>query len=194
MKRITVVFLVFLFLSACFSMVASGIQIWPGKLTITMDEGYRGEEIKHPIQVTNPHSYDINVSARIDNPSADKLSEGYSYIPNLSWVKTVPEMLYLPAKTSGEFEVFIEIPESERSLHYNESWETWVILSSSSDPESQGDVNIQIELGVKLFIKTPPSIGLTMIQNLYILLGVIISIIVTVVTVFYVKKKKRNVS
>jgi len=73
-------------------------------------------------------------------------------------------MLYLPAKTSGEFEVFIEIPESERQLHYNESWETWVILSSSSDPESQGDVNIQIELGVKLFIKTPPSIGKTYIS------------------------------
>ena len=45
MKRITVVFLVFLLLSACFPMVASGIQIWPGKLTITLEEGYRGEEI-----------------------------------------------------------------------------------------------------------------------------------------------------
>ena len=84
-NKIVVTFLVFSCLFSCFSMVArSDIKIWPASLTITMQGGFSDEEITHPIQVTNPHSRGLNVSARIESPAISQLKEGYSYMPNLS--------------------------------------------------------------------------------------------------------------
>ena len=191
MKKITVMFLVFLVLFTSFSVVVSGIKIWPGKHYITINKWYsEGEEVDHPrIQVTNTESYGINVSVSIDNPHVNTLSGGYSQIPDLSWVKVVPEVLYLPGGSSDFVEVFIEIPESEQSLHYNEKWEALVVFSPPIKPD--GGVNVQVELAVKLFIKTPTG-EVARIPYIYILLGIIISAIIIYMTQSYVKKKKSS--
>jgi hypothetical protein len=172
-------------------MVASSVKIWPGKHYITINKWYStGEEVKHPrIQVMNTESYDINVSVSIDNPHVNTLSGGYSQIPDLSWVKVFPEVLYLPGGSSDFVEVFIEIPESEQSLHYNEKWEALVVFTPPIKPG--GGVNVQVELAVKLFIKTPTG-EVARIPYIYILLGIIISAIIIYMTQSYVNKKKSS--
>jgi len=193
-RKITVMILVFLLLLVCSSVFVRGsIQIWPGKLTITMAEGYPKEAIKYKIQVTNPYSYDVNASARVENPAIEKLSDGYTFIPNLSWVSTTPEILHIPAHESRFLEAIITIPDDEKPRHYNESWETWVVISSDRGSGSSGGFFFQIELAVKFFINTPPEKARQQIpQTLYlILLFIIVGLIAAATFVFYAKKRER---
>ncbi|MCX6665863.1 MAG: hypothetical protein NT038_07400 [Euryarchaeota archaeon] len=108
----------------------SSLKIWPAKLTISMPEGYSNGTIFYQIEVTNPYTYEVNASARIENPDVLQLSEGYTCIPNLTWVNISPQTLHLPANTAGYFGVSLDIPEKEKQFYYNNSWETWVVISS----------------------------------------------------------------
>ena len=192
MKKLIILFLAFLVLFSSFSIVAeAGIQIWPGKLTITMNEWYdKWIETKYnKIQVTNPYSYGINVSVKLNHPGTQVISEGYSYIPDLSWIRIEPETIYLPPNTSNTFEVIIEVPKDEQLKYFNEKWETWAIFTSNLYPGRQGGMNFQVELAVKLFINTPKGEAAGS-QYLYIVLFSISTIFVVFVILLYSKKRK----
>jgi hypothetical protein len=170
------------------SQAQAGLQIWPGKLTISMPEGYPTERISYQIQVTNPYTYPVNASARVENPDAQQLTTNYSFIPERSWVSVEPEMLYLPANTSSTFQVFLDIPKAERSNYYNESWETWVIFSSDKPAGDAGGVSFQVELAVKLYIQTPSAENVPTAGIFFIVLGVLIAGGVTVILVRLARK------
>ena len=189
-KKIIFLILVFLILSMCFSMITSGIKIWPGKYDININRWpNNNEKVDTPtIQVTNTESYDINVSIRVDHPASETITEGYSFIPDLSWVRVIPEKLFIPAGYSDELELFIEVPESEQSSHYNEKWETLVVITP---PVKKGQgINFQTELAVKLFITTPKG-EYAQIQYIFILLCTLILIIIVLIALNHVRKKKR---
>ena len=173
-------------------MTASSMKVWPGKQYITINRWYgENDDIKNPIiYVTNTESYGLNVSVRVDSPHISTMDEGYSFIPDLSWVKTDPEILYLPPYSTGEIEIFIQVPESEQSLHYNERWETLVVVSPPM--ETGGGLNVQTELAVKLFIRTPTGEA-EQIQYIPIVF-IVIFLIIVVLVIFYGKKKKMNKS
>lgn len=194
MKKTTVIILVILFLFACSSVVVQSghIQIWPGKLWITINEWpSEDEDVKYPtIQVTNPQSQAINVSTKTDNPAAADLTGDYSYIPDLSWVSTIPEMLYLLPGESGEFRVVIKVPEDEQSSHFNEKWLTLVTVYSR-DEKIPGSFNIQTEIGVKLFIKTPEGV-VAEIQPIHVLLFFFILLVIVYLAYSSTKKKKSS--
>jgi len=207
-KKVAVAFLVALFLLICLSSSSEAIKIWPGIMTIDMPEGYQKEPIHYRIQVTNTHSYGINVSARVENPHTVDLSEGYSYMADLSWIRTEPETLFIPAESSKFIEVYIEIPETEKPLQYNKSWESHIIISSDPPRSSKG-VLFRIELVVKLFIHTPPdTMGTQAPLGLYLLIGIIGGFVILITfssiikkkraenldraAIFYVKKKERT--
>jgi len=169
-----VILLVFL-LQLLTTQVQAGLQIWPGKLTISMPEGYPTERISYHIQVTNPYTYSVNASARVENPDVQQLTTNYSYIPDLSWITVEPETLYLPANTSSTFKVFLDVPKSEQSDYYNTSWETWVVISSDKSAGDTGGLVFQVELAVKLFIHTPSRQNEPTTGIFFILIGVIIT-------------------
>jgi hypothetical protein len=170
------------------STAQASLQIWPGKLTISMPDGYPTERISYQIQVTNPYSYPVNASARVENPDVQQLTTNYSYIPDLSWVTVEPETLYLPANTSSSFKVFLDVPKSERSSYYNTSWETWVVISSDKPAGDTGGLIFQVELAVKLFIRTPSGENAPTAGIFFIILGVIITGGVAVVVLRHVRK------
>ncbi len=192
MKKLTILILAILVLISSFSIVAeAGIQIWPGKLTITMNQWYdKWIETKYnKIQVTNPYSYGINVYVKLNHPGTQVISEGYSYIPDLSWIRIEPETIYLPPNTSNTFEVIIEVPNDEQLKYFNEKWETWAVFTSNLYPGRQGGMNFQVELAVKLFINTPKAEA-TGSQYLYIILLLISAISVVFIILLYSKKRK----
>lgn len=191
MKKIIVLFLAFLIIFTVFSMVASGVKIWPGKISIEINKWYSdAENVEHPkIQITNTESYGINVAVGIDNPHNKMLNRGYTQIPDVSWIKVVPEELYIPGGSSDFVEVFIEVPEGEQSSHYNKKWEALVVFNPPNKPG--GAINVQIELAVKLFIETPSGEE-ARIQPIHFLLVFIILIIIILVGMSYVKKKKSS--
>lgn len=191
MNRITVTVLFSLFVLVCLSVSVNGFAIWPGKLEITLSEGYQNEDIIHPIQVTNSLPRAINASAVVNNPANTSLTEGYSFIPNVSWIKIEPEILYVPANSSSLFQLIVEIPESEVPLQYNKSWETWVTISS--DEYSGGverGVYFKTELAVKIFIDTPSGEGKIQIQNLLLPFGIILAITVVLLSFFFLRIKR----
>ena len=169
-----IILLVFL-LPLLTSQAQASLQIWPGKLTISMPEGYPTERISYQIQVTNPYTYSVNASARVENPDMQQLTTNYSYIPDLSWITVEPETLYLPANTSSTFQIFLDVPKSERSSYHNSSWETWVVISSDKSAGDSGGLVFQVELAIKLFIHTPPEENVPTAGIFFILIGVIIT-------------------
>ena len=187
-KVLWFIILLVLLLPLLTSQALASLQIWPGKLTISMPEGYPTERISYPIQVTNPYTYPVNASARVVNPDVQPLTANYSYIPHLSWITVEPETLYLPANTSGTFKVFLDIPTSERSNYYNTSWETWVVISSDKPAGDSGGLVFQVELAVKLFIHTPSQQNVPTTGIIFILIGVIITSAVIYILVKSVRK------
>jgi len=191
-KKLTILFLTILVLFPSFSVVTKGgFEIWPGKLTITMNEWYdKWVETKYnKIHVTNPYSYGINVSVKLDHPGAEVIYEGYSNIPDLSWIKIEPLILYLPPYSSDTVKVIIEVPKDEQSKYFNENWETWVIFDSNLYPGGQGGMNFKVELAVKLFINTPKGEA-SLSRYLLILLFSSFSFFVTFIIFIYTKKRK----
>jgi len=175
-KKILWFVILFVFLVQLLTIQAqAGLQIWPGKLTISMPEGYPTERISYLIEVTNPYTYSVNASARVENPDVQQLATNYSYIPDLSWITVEPETLYLPANTSSTFKVFLDVPKGERSSYYNTSWESWVVIFSDKPAGDTGGFIFQVELAVKLFIHTPSRQNEPTAGIFIILIGVIIT-------------------
>ena len=195
MKRTALVLLLFLFIVGNFLLLASpvvngGVKLSPAKLIITMPEGYPEEEIQYKIKVTNPYSQDIEASSKAINPW--DITENYARIPDLSWVKILPEKLTIPADSFKEFEVVIDIPESEKMPHYNESWEVWVLVIPKGPADRvKGGAVIQTQLAARLFIHTPGTMKKQTPQNnLYLIVGIIIGFILIVAAVFYARKRR----
>lgn len=193
MKRTALVLLLFLLIVGNFLLLASpvvkgGVKLSPAKLIITMPEGYPEEEIQYKIKVTNPYSQDIGASSKAINPW--DITENYARIPDLSWVKILPENLIIPADSFKEFEVVIDIPESEKMLHYNERWEVWVLTIPKSAAGVKGGAVIQTQLAVRLLIHTPGTMKQQTPQNPYLIVGIIIGFILIVAAVFYARKRR----
>lgn len=166
--------------------MGGGVAVFPSRLYINIHE-YPTEEIKHFIRVYNKYSYPINVSVKIYHPNPQNMVKGYSLIPDLSWVKIVPDKTQIPAKDSKKLFVYINIPDSEKSLYHNESWEVWAITSGEENPV-YGGTAINTALVTRLLITTSPREAMVS-QNLYLVLGIIMLILVAT-AVFYFKKKK----
>jgi len=193
-NKTIVLLLISLILFTSFSYtVQSGIKIWPGKLYVEINKWYDEEkEIKHPIQIINPYSHGVNVTSKIDNPSQKVITDRFSPIPDISWVSTFPERLYIPPKSSENIEVIINIPEDQHELYYNEKWETRVVITSDIPIGSgEGGMNFELEIAVKLYIITPKSEAGES-QYFYIILFFIFSIIIIFIANSYIKKKKEN--
>jgi hypothetical protein len=192
-KKIHIMLLTLFFFSIFFSSsVRGGLQVWPGKITISISEWSNKNEIKPQIQIKNPYSYGVNISLNIENANPQELSTGYTNLPNLSWITAIPDSIYLPANSTNYFEVNVNVPSSKQSVHFNERWETLVVISSDRISGSHEGINVQVEITVKLFIITPTGGIFFGIQYIYILIVSVISIIIILLTLFFVKKKKNR--
>jgi len=170
--------------------VKSGVKVSPAKLIITIDE-YPEKEIHYKIKITNPYSQEISADLEVLHPF--EIEENYTRIPDLSWVKATSETLDIPANSYKEIEVIVDIPEDKKTLHYNEKWEVWVIVTPKLKSVLGGMV-LQMQLAVKLFIHTPESTKTSWTfpatYVLYSIFGVIISLMILFLTIFYFKKKR----
>ena len=194
MNKTIVLLLISLILFTSFSYtVQSGIKIWPGKLYVEMNKWYDEEkDIKHPIQIINPYSHGVNVTSIIENPSSKVLTDRFTPIPDVSWISTFPERLYIPPKSSENIVIIINIPVDQHEFYYNEKWETGIIITSDIPiGPGGGGMNFELEIAVKLYIITPKSkVGES--QYFYIILFFIFSIIIVFIVNSYIKKKKEN--
>jgi hypothetical protein len=195
-KRLTLSFILILYIAGNIILLASpcvksGVKVSPAELIITIEE-FPEKEIQYKIKIANP--YATNVHATVEAKHPYNLSENYTNIPDLTWVKILPDTINVPPKSSKEFEILIDIPENEKTIHNNKSWETWIIVTPKIITGTKSSVVIQVQLGVKLFINTPTgtekSRTLPPAYILYPMLGVIVGFIVFYAAYFHIKNKK----
>ena len=79
MIKVTFVVFIIILLINFSNPATASLKIWPGKLTITMPEGYTKEPITYFIEATNHYNYSVNASTRIENPAIEQLSTYDSY-------------------------------------------------------------------------------------------------------------------
>ncbi len=172
--------------------VKSNIQLWPAKLEIKISN-YPDDEIQYKkISVTNPENHEVTVTVDVKHPLANRIHENYSYIPDLSWVKVTPEILDIPPKSTGFFTVHIDIPEKQRSQHYNEKWEVWVIFNEKlSGGKNQS--NIRLSLASKIRINTPSGeITQRSPYNIFIILFIIGGLFFSLILIYFSKGNKKS--
>ncbi|MBU0497164.1 MAG: hypothetical protein KKC68_07810 [Candidatus Thermoplasmatota archaeon] len=199
-KRITTIFLFTVFLGTILILqsipaedyLSSGITVFPSRLYIDMPDGYPDEEIQHYIKVYNREPSAFYAIAKIYNPwDTEIMVEGYSFIPDLSWITIVPDQLLVPANDSQKFYVIIDIPKDKKPIHYNQSWEVWVKTSRIGDPEF-GSNAMTGSVVTRLLITTPlKKAGFQISQNMVIITGTFL-IALGVAISLYIKKKKRD--
>ena len=182
MKK-TTIFMVVIFLLIILSQSSIAIKIYPGTMTVRMPDGFPEEPISYKIQVSNENKNGVNVTAKVNNPV--NLTSGFSNIPDLSWIRIEPEILYIPGKSFEFFEVIINIPKNKKPLYYDESWESKISVSTITPKPEEGTVNFKISLAVKLFIHTPPEEKVIQetptLYYILILGGLFISIIAVII-------------
>ena len=190
-KKISILFISIIIIISCFSMISCGrgIKIWPGKMWIEVNRWYdEGTDVdRATISVTNVETFDIRVRVTLDNPAKEVVEEGYSYIPELSWLKVTPQEFIVPAESTKEVEIKLEVPEGEQQDYYNEKWETWIVVSTP--PEPGGAFNIQTNLAAKLFIETPDGTK-AQLEPIHIILLFLISIFILYLAIDSIRKKK----
>jgi hypothetical protein len=194
-NKTIVLLLIILVLFTSFSLTAqAGIKIWPGKIRVEMNKWFDEEkEITQPIHITNPYSQGVNVTSRIENPSLKSITDSYSPIPDISWIITSPEELYIPPKLSDKIEITINIPEDQQEFYYSEKWETGIVISSDVPLGSEGGgMNFELEIAIKLFIITPDSKE-EGFQYFYIFIFIFLIFLVLTIS-SYIKKKKEKLS
>jgi len=168
-----------------FSYQTCGIKLCPPKITIDIIR-YTGTPFSFKIQVENPSSTPVNVTISIENPPRESLTENYSYIPDLSWIKVDKKTKYIPPFSSTCFNLTLDIPNSEKALHYNEKWEVWAIVCQKRNANLESGVAFNIKLASKIFIHTPVE-KVLLSQPFYMILFVAAGIIL--ITLFYMGKK-----
>lgn len=192
MKKISTLFVVsfFLIINIFFLIppARSDISLWPGLLKIDIPEYSDDEIVFKEVSITNSYDYEINVISEIENPPPSDRTEGYSDIPDLSWIKVTPNPLSIPANSVGYFSIEVEIPENEQSLHYNESWEVWVKFFK--EPEYGSGTTINVKLASKILIHTPTGAKQEIAYNLFIFIVIFGVLFFLIVVYFYYKKKK----
>ena len=134
--------------------VQAEISLWPGELKITMNSFPDQAVTYKQIQIKNLKNHSIIVKTQILRPSENKYREGYSSIPDLSWVSVSPIEMAIPPKGEGFFNLTIDIPKQNQSSYYNKNWEVQALFYEKPSTDD-GKIAINVKLGSRILINTP---------------------------------------
>lgn len=200
--KIKILFLLFSYVSI-FILIPSasgddmdgGITVFPSRLYIDMPQDFPNDEIQYFIKVYNKYVYSYNITTEILNPwDEENMVEGYSFIPDLSWVEIIPNETNIQANSTKKLLVTISIPDEKKSMYYNKSWEAWVKISRIGDGIHGGNT-IAGSIITRLLISTPVEKSGIQMSPVSIMLTGIIAIFTLALSIYYYHfhKKKKNV-
>ncbi|MDD5688197.1 MAG: hypothetical protein PHE88_10245 [Elusimicrobia bacterium] len=94
---------------------------------------------KCPMIIQNKGGSTVDAIITVDFPRKDKLKEGYEAIPDLEWVKVVPDKFRLGPGEKGISDIIVTIPNDEKLIgkHYQVH-----LISAGSPIGQQGQVTI----------------------------------------------------
>lgn len=166
---------------------SSGFSIWPGKLTISMYEDFPDHAIYYTFQVNNNNPYDVNITMEIKDPVPYLKKEGYTNIPDLSWVKINQSVVYIRAGESKFVDVYVDIPDSQKQLNYNKNWEVWIQTTEEQENGTEGTAMIIPAVALRIFINTPKKEQIE--NNGYFIFFFFCLIIIATIIYIYTKRR-----
>jgi hypothetical protein len=169
-------------------LVHAELSLWPAKLEVNM-KSFPDQPVTYKqIQIKNLRNQPALVKTQIVRPSENKYLEGYSSIPDLSWVSISPTEMTIPPKGEAFFNLTIDIPKENQPSCYNQSWEVQVLFY---EPPTGVGASINVKLGCRVFIHAPKKTAEQWIHvNLLVLVWFIGMFGLAVATVvFYLRRR-----
>lgn len=194
-KKLVFVFLALLLLTT----TVSAYSVNPAKWVFYQRNDYEIYPLTFNLEIKNEEDSPITVAVSIIEPK--ELYSGNEPLPDKSWIQLGMSEITVPAKSSANMPVYIDLPESYEKngvniSNYNKSYETWLFTQ-----QTDGAGNIRIDYNCRWTIQTPwryvpleqrPGYVNPMIA-VYIITG-IISTIIVISVLFYRRKAQENLN
>jgi hypothetical protein len=162
--------------------LAQGFSLSPPSVTISgLPPG--GETQQFPMTITNKEDTAYTFQLTVYNPDDKDLKEGYSQLPDNSWIVFSSDTIEVPPGSSAEVTVQVTVPEGEQWA--NQNYEVWLGVS----PEATG--LFAIKLYTRLYIVTANPIAAG--TNWGLISGsMIAAVIVILCGDYYIRRKLRQ--
>jgi len=203
-------FIIILILSL--NSASASFSVWPAKLDISVNNDFPDQVITYKIQVNNKNPYETNIVIKIQDPLPHRKKEGYTNIPDLSWLKTNESLVNFKAGESKFIDIFLVIPNDQKKFQYNEKWEVWVSFSEARNESLESPetgATLVNAVAVRLFINTPikeqniqGQVNFMYLFFVLFIVGIIVFLYMKIKkttaskkksSIFYFKRNKKNV-
>jgi len=131
---------------------ASAWSIDPAKWTINMLEEPEITTKHLVIRVDNCHNTTLTVIFTPFN-DAELIDDGYTPLPNLSWVEIEEQQVTIPPHTKYEIPVTIEVENTTEN--YNKTWQFFIYADQIAGGETDGETTLQFDYNLRWNIITP---------------------------------------
>jgi hypothetical protein len=199
-KTIPLVLIILLPLIFSSSCEGKGVSVQPPEISITMNDNFINGNTSKKIAITNNDEYNINVTWYIEHPNPISwMRQNRTCITNLSWIEVKPKWHIVHPKTTEEFYIYLDIPESDDLL--NQQWETWITFKINKQ-ENDGDMFNQ-EYAIRVYIDTPKKTTIWNDANhhnnsnynlytisLHVALAAAIALTILIAAIWFYKKKR----
>ena len=155
MKKLQVFIIFFILFLSLASFAKAGFSAIPAELTITMQNNFLSGNTSKKISVTNNNPDKLNITCYIEHPYETKIRPNKTVIPSLNWIDVYPEYIILTPGESGDFYIYLDIPETQENL--NQNWEVWITFKKGYQEEAPS--MFQQEIAIRTYIDTPSTIS-----------------------------------
>lgn len=112
------------------------------------------EEQKLPYKVVNSADRKRNVEVVVVVPQEQHLRKGYEPIPDISWVKVIPDRFELNPGESTNCDLIISIPDDEK--YANRHYQAMIRTQTVEDPDVKG-VAVSVAIQTRFKFSTGPT-------------------------------------
>jgi hypothetical protein len=128
--------------------LAQGFSLSPPSVTISgLPPG--GETQQFPMTITNKEDTAYTFQLTVYNPPDKDLKEGFSQLPDNSWIAFSSNSIEVPPNSSAEVTVMVTVPEGQQWA--NKNYEVWLGVS----PEAAGLFAIKLYSRLYLVTASP---------------------------------------
>jgi len=176
--------------------VTANWELYPHTWVIEMDEGIVEKTVT--IQITNLEKEKMKVACKPVNPFYDtqtneyNIKEGYTVLPELSWITVTPNQQEVPSESTVTFDVTVNIPDEEQ--YYGNNWECWIETTDIGFEEGIGfryNTRLQINTPVKPVLSNSETNHAIEDEQPFLYIGAVLTTIIFIIGMYTYKYRRK---